>query len=108
MQRLPNWFVNAVNEKILSNIILQLPNGREIHLHYNSSVRSLTDLDPLYTELRVDLGFYVIFSYKGMGVFFFHLIVRDGSEVVYQPKRRISRAPVTFQGNIFRTPVIDI
>ncbi|WOH04109.1 hypothetical protein DCAR_0623515 [Daucus carota subsp. sativus] len=59
-------------------------------------MQCLTSLYPLYTELGEE-DFFLIFTYKGMGVFRVEVIDSEDTEIEYRIIRRIPRSPLIFQ-----------
>ncbi|KAL1808775.1 hypothetical protein ACET3Z_025765 [Daucus carota] len=98
--RLPERFLDAVGGRLPNNVVLQYPNGREIHVHYQRINQSLVDLDPLFNELEGEEGFYLLFEYNGNGVFSLSVIDKALTEVEYQHSREIPRAPVLYQDKV--------
>ena len=95
---MPDQFVQAAGSDIPCNVILQIPNGREVHVHYKKKMQCLTSLYPLYTEFGVEEDLLLIFTYKGMGVFRVEVIDSERAEIEYRIIRRIARSPLIFQG----------
>ncbi|WOH08845.1 hypothetical protein DCAR_0728295 [Daucus carota subsp. sativus] len=98
--RLPERFLDAVGGRLPNNVVLQYPNGREIHVHYQRINQSLVDLDPLFNELEGEEGFYLLFEYNGNGLFSLSVIDKALTEVEYQHSRKIPRAPVLYQDKV--------
>ena len=97
LQKLPDQFVQAADSHIPCNVILQILNGRDVHVHYKKQMQCLTSLYPLYTELGEE-DFFLFFTYKGMGVFRVEVIDSEDTEIEYRIIRRIPRSPLIFQG----------
>lgn len=88
------------HEKIPNNVKLQLPNGREFHVHYMKKENSIFHVASFVKECRFLFGSIMAYSYKGNGIFLVHLLRDDFCEVDYLQIRTIPRAPVYDQGLI--------
>ena len=96
---LPQSFISAVAQKIPSNIILQIPNGHETHVHFKKAEQSLEHMKEFKMVCRGLIGSIMIFSYLGQGKFMVNFLKDDMGEVIYHLNRTILRGTVYGQGN---------
>ncbi|KAK1360379.1 hypothetical protein POM88_044853 [Heracleum sosnowskyi] len=99
-QILPERLTVECSEKIPHNVKLMLPNGREIHVHFNRNEQCLSPMHEFINECKRLFGSTMVYSYEGSGKFLVHVLKEDFCEVDYFPFRTIPRAKVYDQDNI--------
>ena len=97
-QKLPDQFINCLEERIPTNVILQLANGHETHVNFKKSEQMLYHMSEFNNDCRGLFGSLMIFSYKGNGRFFVNCLKDDLCEVIYFKNRTIARGKLYAQG----------
>ncbi|KAK1377808.1 hypothetical protein POM88_024552 [Heracleum sosnowskyi] len=97
---LPERLTVECSEKIPHNVKLMMPNGREIHVHFNRNEQCLSPMHEFINDCKRLFGSTMLYSYEGSGKFLVHVLKEDFCEVDYFTFRTIPRAKVYDQDNI--------
>ncbi|KAK1401088.1 hypothetical protein POM88_000693 [Heracleum sosnowskyi] len=97
---LPERFLLECREKIPFHVKLQMPNGRQVNVHFKKRENSLSCMSAFMKDCKNLFGSIMVYSYKGEGIFLVYVLKDDFCEVDYFEFRTIPRAPVYIQDNI--------
>ncbi|KAK1384321.1 hypothetical protein POM88_022056 [Heracleum sosnowskyi] len=94
---LPERFLLECREKIPFHVKLQMPNGRQINVHFKKRQNSVSCMSPFMKDCEILFGSIMVYSYKGEGIFLVYVLKDDFCEVDYFEFRTTPRAPVYIQ-----------
>ncbi|KAK1360110.1 hypothetical protein POM88_044584 [Heracleum sosnowskyi] len=97
---LPERFLLECREKIPFHVKLQMPNGRQVNVHFKKRENSLSCMSAFMKDCKNLFGSIMVYCYKGEGIFLVYILKDDFCEVDYFEFRTIPRAPVYIQDNI--------